>query len=565
MATTEVTTYNDAFARLAEDLVKDEQVQVGSFWEFLRDVWSLSFEHPEYFKAWHIGVIAEDIEECLESGLNYCAVLPRFHFKSTVLGHAFSIWRLLKSKRDCSVLYLSYSDGMSQYHLAEINKAVRRNPVLEGMLQNRSPKADFSFRYKANKRNVEIMHGGLFSFKRGMHVNGALIADDVLRDPDNPLNAGQITKVEDHFMTESLFIPLKGVPVIVLGTPMMPGDLLSKLQEDERFKSRVLPALDPVPNRRVLMPELYDEKWLLSQQEARPKSFASEFMLIPHFSTEAYFEEEDIRKCEDATLRSFPYSRKYEGVEGEQLFAGFDVGKKRHPSHLVIFRRRGDKLEQIHQSWLDGWNYSDQIEFLNEVAKNFKLDKGYIDNTRGELEDRGLDHRWWPMSFTAKSKNTMAQIFEEYVHSDRLRLLRDERQRLQILSVNNELKAPVTPLGHGDAFFSISMALQAAYETEMYKVVDLGNFQDWMEDISPIEDTPEDVGFNKKVEAQKAADPLDRERSLLEHRPTMDYTSTVNVGLTKADSPNPACLDELCRPSFWVPKKKLCIYCGFRG
>ena len=83
--TTEVTTYNDAFARLAEDLVKDEQTQVGSFWEFLRDVWSLSFEHPEYFKAWHIGVIAEDIEECLESGLNYCAVLPRFHFKSTVL------------------------------------------------------------------------------------------------------------------------------------------------------------------------------------------------------------------------------------------------------------------------------------------------------------------------------------------------------------------------------------------------------------------------------------------------------------------------------------------------
>ena len=30
--TTEVTTYNDAFSRLAEDLVKDEQTQVGSFW-----------------------------------------------------------------------------------------------------------------------------------------------------------------------------------------------------------------------------------------------------------------------------------------------------------------------------------------------------------------------------------------------------------------------------------------------------------------------------------------------------------------------------------------------------
>ena len=92
-----------------------------------------------------------------------------------------------------------------------------------------------------------------------MHVNGALIADDVLRDPDNPLNLGQLHKVEDHFLTESMFIPLKGVPVIVLGTPMLPGDLLTKLQEDERFVSRVLPALDPVPGRRVLMPELYNE------------------------------------------------------------------------------------------------------------------------------------------------------------------------------------------------------------------------------------------------------------------------------------------------------------------
>ena len=154
-----------------------------------------------------------------------------------------------------------------------------------------------------------------------------------MRDPENPLNATQITKVEDHFLTESLFIPLKGVPVIVLGTPMMPGDLLSKLQDDDRFKSRVLPALDPAPDRRVLMPELYSEEWLLQQQRARPKSFASEFMLIPHFSTEAYFEDDDITKCEDANLKNYPISKGYEVDRDEQLFAGFDVGKKRHPSH----------------------------------------------------------------------------------------------------------------------------------------------------------------------------------------------------------------------------------------
>ena len=103
------TTFDDAFSKLAQGLEARQAIKVGSFWEFVRDIWSQSFDHPEYFQAWHVGVVAEDIEQCLEEGLNYVAVLPRFHFKSTILGHAFSIWRLLQATRDMSVLYLSYS------------------------------------------------------------------------------------------------------------------------------------------------------------------------------------------------------------------------------------------------------------------------------------------------------------------------------------------------------------------------------------------------------------------------------------------------------------------------
>jgi len=552
----DVTTYKDAFSRLADGLAGERKFKTGSFWEFVRDIWSQGYDHPEYFKAWHIGVVCEDIEECLESGLNYCAVLPRFHFKSTVLGHAFSVWRLLQATRDVSVLYLSYSDGMAQYHISEINKAVQRNPIISSLLENKSPKADFSFRYSYNKRPVTIMHGGLFSFKRGMHVNGALIADDVLRDPENPLNMSQITKVEDHFMTESLFIPLKGVPIIVLGTPMMPGDLLSKLQDDERFKSRVLPALDPAPNRRVLMPELYSEKWLLTQQKARPKSFASEFMLVPQLSSESYFIAEDITKCEDSNLRTFPATQPYKKDEGEQLFAGFDVGKKRHPSHLVIFSRKGKLIKQVHQSWLDGWSYSDQIVFLNEVAENFDLYRGYIDNTRGELEDRGLNRSWWPMVFTVKSKNTMAHVFEEFVHSGNLSLLRDERQTQQILSVNNELKAPVTPMGHGDAFFSIAMALQAAHETTIQTIVTIDDVQEWATIIQTSDDS-DDVAPERPKDEQP--------NRTLTHEPALMYSGTLNSDLTMQDCPNSECTEDFCRPSFWVPQNKLCIYCGFQG
>jgi len=551
----DVITIESAFDVLSEGLMKQEKYKVGSFRDFLQNTWCLSYDHPEYFKAWHVGVLADDIEECVKTGQNYVAVLPRFHFKSTVLGHAFSVWRLLTSSRDCSVLYLSYSDGMARYHISEINKAVNRNPILSELMISRNPKADFSARFHINKKPMEIMHGGLFSFKRGLHVNGALIADDVLRDPENPLNIGQITKVEDHFLTESMFIPLKGVPVIVLGTPMMPGDLLSKLQEDSRFNSRVLPALDPVPNRRVLMPELYDEEWLLQQQAARPKSFASEFMLIPHFSTEAYFDEEDITKCEYETLRSAPALKEFTDIEtGDQMFGGFDVGKKRHPSHLVIFRKRGEYVEQVHQSFLEGWSYSDQIEYLNEVAQNFSLSVGYIDNTRGELEDRGLDHKWLSLTFTKKAKNTMAHIFEQFVHSGNLRLIKDERQKQQILSVSNELKAPVTPMGHGDAFFSIAMALQAAHETA-YKFVNLGSISDWFDAVSPYE-TPE--GRREKLEGEGLGNfNKNSPANTLQMAP-------VNEIERMESAPNPQCKEGVCNPSFWVPERGLCLYCGHR-
>ncbi len=535
----ELITVESAFNMLSDALIEQERYEVGSFRDFLQNVWCYSYDNPEYFKAWHVGVLADDIEECIETGMNYLAVLPRFHFKSTILGHAFSVWRLMSASRDSSILYLSYSDTMARYHISEINKGISRNPILNDLIKKRNAQADFSGRYYINKRPVEVMHGGLFSFKRGMHVNGALIADDLLKDPENPLNMSQVTKVEDHFMTESMFIPLKGVPVIVLGTPMMPGDLIAKLQEDKRFKSRVLPALDPIPSRRVLMPELYSEQWLLDQQSARPKSFASEFMLTPHFATEAYFDVEDIDKCIDDSLRNHSANLEFHLEVGDEIFGGFDVGKKRHPSHLVLFRKRGDKVEQIHQSFLQGWSYSDQISYLNEVAENYNLTSGFIDNTRGELEDRGLDNRWRAMHFTQKSKRTMAQVFETFVHSNNLKLINDERQKQSLLSVSNDLKAPDTIMGHGDAFFSIAMAMQSIHDRNAYNFTSLGSATEWLDAVNPSENPQKSPEFESNFKP-------------------------INQPETLEGAPNPNCTEVACIPSFWVPERALCLYCGFR-
>jgi hypothetical protein len=154
----------------------------------------------------------------------------------------------------------------------------------------------------------------------------------------------------------------------------------------------------------------------------------------------------------------------------------------------------------------------------------------------------------------------MAQIFEQYVLSGKLKLLKDERQKQQILTVSNELKAPDTPMGHGDSFFSIGMALLASWETGRFGITNLGNLQGFLdpEDPAEMKETGEPPPL---LEAN--LDPV--KEMALPGGVTMDYTRTMNPDLTMADCPNPACEEIICKPEFWVPERKLCIYCGHRG
>ena len=43
----DVTTYKDAFSRLADGLAGERKFKTGSFWEFVRDIWSQGYDHPE--------------------------------------------------------------------------------------------------------------------------------------------------------------------------------------------------------------------------------------------------------------------------------------------------------------------------------------------------------------------------------------------------------------------------------------------------------------------------------------------------------------------------------------
>ena len=157
---------------------------------------------------------------------------------------------------------------------------------------------------------------------------------------------------------------------------------------------------------------------------------------------------------------------------------------------------------------------------------------------------------------------TMAQIFEQYIHDGKVKLQKDERQKQQILSVSNDLKAPDTPMGHGDAFFSIAMALQAAQESQgLYTL--LGSVSEWVDAVQPnmnSESGPEvDEIVNMK---SQSTDELKRDDRGL---PIFDFSRKMNHELTMDDCPKPKCDVYECQPYFWVPSRKLSIYCGHRG
>lgn len=155
-----------------------------------------------------------------------------------------------------------------------------------------------------------------------------------------------------------------------------------------------------------------------------------------------------------------------------QAVAGWDIGKAAHPSHVAVLLPSGEDADperwyQVASIWLpQGTPYIEQLARVKELAGELNVRTLSYDATRGELEalrEQGnLDHRFEPVTFSAESKALMAGVLNLALEQGRLRLLDDRRQERSILQVRNNLQADDSPAtGHGDAFWSVSMALKA--------------------------------------------------------------------------------------------------------
>jgi hypothetical protein len=132
-------------------------------------------------------------------------------------------------------------------------------------------------------------------------------------------------------------------------------------------------------------------------------------------------------------------------------------------------------LIQVASIWMDDMDYTEQLNIYRAAIARFRMQAMLWDNTRGEFEgfiERGeLPEEMQPFIMTAGGQEKISADFDIQVSSQRIILLNDDRQTRSLLSVDGNLKAPQSADGHGDAFWSVAMAIQAYLNNSMKQFI----------------------------------------------------------------------------------------------
>lgn len=439
---------------------------------FVREIFSHS---KALFKngIWVSGDYIDDITEWLGGEHLTIRISARDHFKSMGF-YAHIMWKLLKyADKDHEIQYFSYNAKMAGYHTQKIKLAVSDNPYYAQIIDKKKT-ADSIISYSWNGKNkFKVTPRGLLEFKRGIHCPDIYV-DDPMQDPENKLSPVRIVQINDIIKTQIL--DMYQNELHIAGTPQTNHDFFFDPAFIKRFSVKTLPAIISEEKKIVLWPEWMSfDELMLKKAERGPRIFNQEYMCSPVYSEEAFVTGPRYDKCIDPDAINYTFEQwtkvlekraNMDGYEDRDVIGGFDIGKKAHPSHLVVLEYVPEtkKYVQIHSKWMDNWNYVDQLDYLKEVCEVFDLYVLYYDNTRGEFESFGetgeLPAPMEPVVFSLKSKFGMATNLDKALSNEEIVFLPETRQRNQILIVNNDLLAPETAEGHGDSFFSMCMALK---------------------------------------------------------------------------------------------------------
>lgn len=398
----------------------------------------------------------------------------RKHLKTTI--HlAYLAWRLKNIKYPIEEwAFMSYKANLASYHLKNLKRYIKALPEDYAGFKDLT-ESDSMIRYAKDGKEFIVDPLGILSFERGRHPYG-MIVDDILKDPTQKLDLAQIEKITNIFLEDIESMPTNELHLC--GTPQDESDLFSKIKTMPDYFSIDQPAIkDGKP--------LWKDKFSIDileriRQNLGNKAFNKEYLCRPTRGEDSFVSVAEYDRLVISRLRNHDVNDEC-NLKRFTTVGGFDIGKKTHPSHLSVFQERHGKLFQIHNKFMDGWNYIDQIEYCRLAIQRFQIDRLLYDNTRGEFEqsyERGeLPPEMDGVVFGAKNKFSMSALVDKFISNKQIYFIKDERQRNQILSVDCDLKAPQTAQGHGDAFFSLCLAVQALEDAKGVLVWTLGKGQ----------------------------------------------------------------------------------------
>ncbi len=433
-----------------------------SFPEFIKYIFPASFKKGKFTRAAHTIKWAKRIQYNKRTS----TLSARKHLKSTTI-HAYIMWRIFKNTPNNSEkwMYMSYSQSMSEYHINEIKGLVQANPFFAGIKDMTPSSSRIEYTW-GNGDFIRVISAGILTFKRGWHGLG-VICDDILTDPTNELNLTVIDKINRIFKEDVMSLPDEGGQVHLVGTAQHSSDIFFQLKDNPLWDWAEYKAILNEKNKETLWPELFTYKRLceIRTDEIGEKAFLKEYMCAPVWSAEAYFQRKEFMAVVDNDLQQSRTAREWK-TRKMVIYGGLDIGKKAHPSHFVIFKYQNGEFEQMFEMFMDNWDYSKQVDYINNMIDFYLIDAIYYDDTRSELEsfrEKKLINPtiWRPVAFSLKTKFDMASNFSRIVNKGTIKLLNRQRMIDSILSVNNDLKAPETEYGHGDAFWSVALALSA--------------------------------------------------------------------------------------------------------
>ena len=432
-----------------------------SFRDFVYEVFGLSFMEEKGFVG---GSYIDDCCARLEKHQNLIEITARDHFKSSRV-YAYLMWKLLTSKTNLEVQYFSFNDKMAGYHMVKLKDLIDINFWVQYLTQAgvlidnvKSAKTLIDYINPYGKK-ITITPRGIGSFARGIHCE-LLILDDIFKDALNKTSPTEVHNV-NHRVRASLFSMVKDTGrIIVVGTPQTHQDFFFDKELEDSFTVTIKPAILSDKKQIVLWKEWMDYDALMEKKKIlKPRLFNQEYMARPVYAENSFIKPEALNAVIDPNLKPVHSYRGQANVVG-----GWDLGKKSHPAHIAIFKEEQGHYTQLTSRWLEGWDYTKQLELVELLIQQYSVDVINYDATRGELDSMAeqgrLPSQLKPVSFTFKKKSAMATDLEAVIVDGRISLLDDARQTSQILAVDGDFQAVESPEGHGDSFWSCGMAVK---------------------------------------------------------------------------------------------------------